>query len=309
MLCELCNREFQNFTTLGSHIGQSHRDVGIKNYYNRFLKKDSTEVICKNPNCKKEVKFVGLTLGYNNHCSRQCSNLIIKRDKKPKHKKRAEVEKNIDCKICNRKFETYHSLGIHVVQFHGQCDKNFKEVYYNMFLRKSISEGSCKTCRKSTNFVSLNYGYYTYCNTSCSKLDPEVELKTQETCLKNFGVSNYAKSEQWMNWMLNGGAAYMLSFITNPSKPQLKIYEMIKELYPSAKLNQPCLNYSLDIIIPELKIVVEYDGWRFHQNKEYDLKRQRKIEELGWRFIRYQGEPTKDIIPSKEQIINDIDNL
>jgi very-short-patch-repair endonuclease len=60
-----------------------------------------------------------------------------------------------------------------------------------------------------------------------------------------------------------------------------------------------------DIIIPEYKIIIEYDGEYWHQDKEKDLERQKKIENLGYIFIRYNG-GKKDKIPSKDQIKKDI---
>ncbi len=114
------------------------------------------------------------------------------------------------------------------------------------------------------------------------------------------------KVEKERERMLKGGAAYLNSFIKNPSKPQLKIYEIVKKNYPSAILNYPFLNYSLDIAIPELSIVIEYDGAYWHTDKEYDLKRKDRIESFGWKVIKYCGEPKKDVIQNEEQIIKDI---
>jgi len=117
------------------------------------------------------------------------------------------------------------------------------------------------------------------------------------------------KSDKDRQRLLNGGAAYLNSFIKNPSKPQLKIYELVTEKYPTAVLNYPFLNYSLDIVIPDLSIVIEYDGAYWHQDKEYDLKRKEKIEFYGWKIIKYYGTIKKDIIPTQEQIIKDIENV
>ena len=99
--------------------------------------------------------------------------------------------------------------------------------------------------------------------------------------------------------MLNGQAAYCNTFINNPSKPQIELFKIIKEMYPNSKLNFQILNYSIDIVIPEFKLAIEYDGSYWHKDKkEYDQKRQQKIESLGWKFIRYV-----DYIPSKEEFI------
>jgi len=102
--------------------------------------------------------------------------------------------------------------------------------------------------------------------------------------------------------MLNGQSAYLNSFIKNPSKPQVELFNLIKEIYPTAILNYPIMNYSIDIVIPELKIAFEYDGSYWHKDKEeYDQKRQKEIEDLGWKFIRYI-----DNVPSEDDIIEDI---
>jgi len=110
--------------------------------------------------------------------------------------------------------------------------------------------------------------------------------------------------------MKEGKAVYLLSFIQNPSKPQVKLYEIVKKFYPTSILNYPLieLNYSLDIAIPDLKIWIESDGTYWHQDKEKDLIRQRKIENLGWKCIRYKIDYEKDI-PIEEKIMEDINNV
>lgn len=108
--------------------------------------------------------------------------------------------------------------------------------------------------------------------------------------------------------MLNGMASYMNSFIKNPSRPQVELYNRVKELYPNVILNYPCLNYSLDIAIPELRICIESDGSWWHQDKEKDLKRQKNIEKEGWKIIRYLIDNIKQV-PSKIQIENDLKNI
>jgi hypothetical protein len=92
--------------------------------------------------------------------------------------------------------------------------------------------------------------------------------------------------------MRNGLAAHCNEFIKNPSKPQVKLFEMIKLLYPSAILNYPHKNYSIDIVIPELKIAIEYDEPYWHKGREeYDRNRQIEIEKGGWKFFRYKKLP------------------
>jgi hypothetical protein len=144
---------------------------------------------------------------------------------------------------------------------------------------------------------------------------PEIIEKIRITTLKNYGVNNYSQLESVKEGkrleMINGKASYMSSFIQNPSRPQVELFNLIKELYPSAELNYAIfnLNYNIDVAIPDLKIAIEYDGYYWHQDEEKDLNRQNKCEDLGWKFIRYKGIKGKDIVPTKDQIQEDIRRL
>ena len=101
--------------------------------------------------------------------------------------------------------------------------------------------------------------------------------------------------------MLKGKAAYMLSKVKNPSGPQVELFNLVKEDHPESIMNYQVLNYSIDVVIPNLKIAIEYDGSYWHQDQEKDTKRQKEIEDQGWIFLRY-----RDYIPSKEELKRDI---
>ena len=118
------------------------------------------------------------------------------------------------------------------------------------------------------------------------------------------------KNEKTRKRMLEWQALMMLSKVKNPSKPQVELFNIVKELYSTAILNYPLyeLNYSLDIAIPDLKIWIESDGSYWHQDKDKDLERQRKIENLGWKCIRYVCDNVNEI-PTKEKIKIDIKNI
>lgn len=51
----------------------------------------------------------------------------------------------------------------------------------------------------------------------------------------------------------------------------------------------PILNYNADFVIPALRIVIECDGEHWHQDKEKDAIRQKRIEDEGWFVLRYTG--------------------
>ena len=98
--------------------------------------------------------------------------------------------------------------------------------------------------------------------------------------------------------------------ITNPES---KLFNICKKMFPSTnrrtlkiydKNNKFLKIKTLDMIIEELKLCVEYDGSYWHQNKEYDLYRQEQIEKEGWKFLRYV-----DYIPNKQELLKNINEV
>jgi len=112
--------------------------------------------------------------------------------------------------------------------------------------------------------------------------------------------------------MLNGASAHAASFIKNPSKEELALRKIVKELYPQAEHTYKVLDireYTVDNALVEEKIVIEFDGYHHFKNQEaigYHDKRQKEIETQDWRFIRYN---IFQKFPSKEQVKQDIDNF
>lgn len=136
--------------------------------------------------------------------------------------------------------------------------------------------------------------------------DPETRMNYHEGRQKYY-KSNKAKKnfEKKRKEMLNGGAVHAALFITDISKPQIKLFELIKKIISTAKLNYPVNGlFLIDIAIPQLKIAFEYDCAYWHQDSKKDNERQSYLESLGWSFIRY-----KDYIPTYNQLIKDINKF
>jgi len=161
---------------------------------------------------------------------------------------------------------------------------------------KEVCEAQSK--KMKGNQVSKGYKHTKeYCETQSIRLIGNQNAKgskhSKEVCDN--------QSKRMTKEMLNGKAAYMLSFIKNPSRPQVELFEIIEQLYPQAVLNYPSLNRSIDIAIPDLMIAIEYDGSYWHQDEEADLIRQEELEAVGWKFLRYV-----DYIPSIEKLKRDL---
>jgi very-short-patch-repair endonuclease len=74
----------------------------------------------------------------------------------------------------------------------------------------------------------------------------------------------------------------------------------------------PIDEFIVDFYCHELRLAIEVDG-SSHDNKyEYDLKRQRRLESLGVRFIRFEDIDVKrkmnDVLRALEMVITKIEN-
>jgi len=87
-------------------------------------------------------------------------------------------------------------------------------------------------------------------------------------------------------------AAHISSCNKSPSKPQVEMYNGIKQFFPTAILNylyKPIKgrHIVLDVAVPELKWDFEYDGSYWHQDKEKDRLRDEGLKEDGWKIFRF----------------------
>jgi len=338
-ICEKCNRKFTTIYRLVRHI-HIHK-LSSKEYYDLFLKNEDEGVcICGKDtsfcNLKKGyLKHCSHKCSANDPITRtkyKETNLLKYGEELPTSYGGSKYKQNmikkygvtsacsLDCVIEKRRQTYLRRYGVthpgKSVEVRNKTKKTCLEKYgvENPMQDKDIRKSQENTCLEK-------YGVRYHIQAK------EVREKSKNTCLERYGVGNpfqikevkekakeKSRDRMFKFWnpqrrldqskkMLNGYAAYIQSFIKNPSWPQVKTFNMVKSIYPDAILNHPCLNYSLDIAIPSLMIDIEYDGSRYHQDKdvEKDKKRQSKIEEQGWKVIRY-----RDRVPSKDTLKRDI---
>lgn len=228
----------------------------------------------------------------------------------------------ISCIICSRKFKGQRGISIHVLQHSKACFNGYVEKYGSdrtkwpkeTFLR-------IKTCNDCGSLLKdpRSMKYCSRCRALYHNVmkKPNIVKKQQITMKPIFESEEYrnklskkAKArfknnpelkEVQREYMLNGGASHARQFITSPSKPQLKLFNLVQQVAPYPIIEYPYLNKSIDIAIPILSIAIEYDGMYWHDDIEHDRNRQKILEDDGWIFIRYI-----DNIPSKEELIDDI---
>ena len=85
------------------------------------------------------------------------------------------------------------------------------------------------------------------------------------------------------------------------SKPQQKMYKLIKNVYSTAEIEYPVKTKIgtkyIDVAIPELKIAIEYDGEYWHKgNEKQDKIRQKAIEKQGWEVLRFDKNNYKNCL-------------
>jgi len=67
--CQLCEKKLKNLIGLATHIMMRHSEIGLKSYYDQFMRKPS-EGKCKI--CGKELRFCGLGGYLGKYCSNVC---------------------------------------------------------------------------------------------------------------------------------------------------------------------------------------------------------------------------------------------
>jgi very-short-patch-repair endonuclease len=116
-------------------------------------------------------------------------------------------------------------------------------------------------------------------------------------------------SEKTRQRLLNGDALKMIKAIKKISNEEIKLRNLVKELYPDCEFQYPILTYSLDVALVKEKIAIEYDGY-YHfdteERKEYYSQRQQKIESEGWKFYRVT---MFDKFPTLEEVKEKIKGL
>ncbi len=147
----------------------------------------------------------------------------------------------------------------------------------------------CKFC--GIEFPHLKSDDREYCSRGCAASNHSIESRKivgDKARNTNFRNGNYQRHSERMK---NGGALKALHGNFSISIPQLKLFIIMKRLFPEAILEYPVNGRSLDVAIPSVKLDIEYDGKYWHLDrpnaKEIDQKRDMELSALGWKVIRF----------------------
>lgn len=174
------------------------------------------------------------------------------------------------------------------------CGKEIIKTYKDYFAQKHYGKDSCFDCAKNVRAIT-NQDRYGGNSPSCSS---EVRQKQVDTFIKKYGVPNpfmldFVKEKAKNTNIKKYGVESPMqlpeikeklrnSLTKNgtcpTSKAQIKIYEMLCEIYgcENVSLNKPFGSLSLDccLNVNDIIIDVEYDGWYWHKDRvEMDRRR------------------------------------
>lgn len=140
----------------------------------------------------------------------------------------------------------------------------------------------------------------------------EILEKTRETQRRKYGVSHFMQSPLFLERAHGTLAA---NGTVNTSRPQLKLYEIVKGVYENAELNHPVSRVFLDIalFVQGQKIAIEYDGGGHFRWEDENIKRQKDyardvfIKARGYKVLRIESK--NDILPTMEEVQEYLEEL
>lgn len=135
---------------------------------------------------------------------------------------------------------------------------------------------------------------------------PAIIEKTKATNLKKFGgnapLSSSEIRAKVSETMWKNGTC-------KTSLKQLELAKLIKEIYGNCEINYPCDKVSLDcvVIVNNIKIDVEYDGYYWHRDEQRDRRRDNFVKSKGYKILRILAYQNR--IPTIEELTDSINFL
>ena len=109
-----------------------------------------------------------------------------------------------------------------------------------------------------------------------------------------------------INTNLKEHATRMRKNMTNEEKKVW--YQILRGRTPKFHRQQIIGNYIVDFYCPSLKLIIEIDGYQhfYEENKEYDYKRTKYLESLGFYVLRFENTEVNKDIEDVEFVINNV---
>lgn len=278
--CKICHENFEKITALTTHIQFHHKDYTTQSYYDKFLKKQE-EGIC--PTCGGPTPFRGLIKGYQKFCSNKC----VWQDPEVKAKRAESISKLSDEQV--REWRQKN------IEAHKNADGKCIS-YEELEKRQKRSEESFKKYFEKSDCTFISY-------------DQESQRVTFQ-CRKCGNESTYVRS--LVDRMARNDDYTICCHCYNRksvSTAEREIRDLIKTIYTGDIITNDrniLGNRELDIVLPDKKIAIEYDGLHWHNENivepKYHLKKTEECESKNYQLIHIFEDEWKfkrDIVVSR----------
>lgn len=204
------------------------------------------------------------------------------RKKKLLQQKKA-AKSDIKCKICNENMMTHNHLMYHIRVVH--------KVYWEDYIIKYIFKGVHPLCKCG-------------CGEKVKLLQAGQDDDKNKTYARSYLMGHnrhsvgYRKASLEQRQNMRRAALKRMErkdhpfYKNGPSKGETELQEYVGTLTSEVELNNMKIlaGLELDIVLPDQKIAIEYNGDYFHsdlfKDRKYHLKKTEECEELGYRLIQ-----------------------
>lgn len=236
----------------------------------------------------------------------------------------SNVKIEVVCDYCgNIYYPTYHNFYKKKDKKHC-CRNCVSKVSKETCLKKYGKEHYSQTIESKEHKKQTFIKHYGVENPSQSK---EIQNKKKETNKNKFGKEWFVESDEFkkqnlirygvenpmQNHEVREKAAKSITANNNypTSKEENKFIGILKDIFGEEKclIGQYCRRYVLDclLIVEDIKIDIEYDGWYWHNLKQdSDKVRDEYMLSKGYKVLRFVSKGT---MPQKELIIDCVKQL
>lgn len=337
MKCLICessgkNVEYEKASSLGTHLWKTH-DMKPKEYYDKYLSGPNDG---KCAECGKPTLFKSIGQGYLEFCSRSCSAKHIAADKsRNKHKISAynnTMREQYNVANCAQLAEVKEKrkntmLERYDVEFYSQT-KEFVDKYHKTNMERwgvpsvlSLPEVRAKLRESNVAKIGVPYRFCLKMpaatdaymklldNNNCDLL----EFKDKKHIVYRCRKCGHVNTEQDLFLKVREGAHVPLCTACLPksspiSGEELEVSRFIESLGFSVQhYDRDFLDkYGADMVIEDRKLVVEFDGIRWHnemyRSDDYHVTKSDIAERMGYRLIHIfsdEWEEKRPIVESR----------
>lgn len=220
--CQICGKEYKNIQGLSQHIGAFHKNITKEEYYLTYMKINDNR-IC--PICGKPTRFLGLSYGYQKHCSLQCASL----DDETKSKREQTNNERFGANYNYQTKQFQENAKRVKKERYGDEHYNNRDLYKQNNLKKYGVENTTSLSYVQEKMKQTNLERY---GTSVASKSDTIKAKQKEQCLSKYGTSSYVQTDDFKKKAKQTNIAnYGTPFPTKTIKIKQKMKKTCLEKY------------------------------------------------------------------------------